>query len=211
MWVWTKHAEDEWRAKAKAKGFNVNLRRAGREVKIAGETPMARDIMALQMRGLVTEPGKEPKVLTERTMPTTRKTAEPRNPNTNHARNLFTQSEIDERWVQIENCVAKGMTMAPQVSAAIGIDRSTLLAFIRNHPEGHINPFGRVQYDRKRLRKAIFSAGYTSIGAFDTAMGRLSDVHKIDRGAQKQGNYLRAKKFADALGCEVKDITKGES
>lgn len=193
MWVWTKHAEDEWRAKAKAKGLNVDLRRAGREATIAGEKPTVSDIEQLQARGYV-----EPKCGQVTTIRRRKEWSTQR----------LTQDKIAKRWQVIEDCIAKGITSATQVGKVIGIEGSVLREFIRKHPKGAVNPFSKVRYDGLKLQAAISKARYTSVNQFDIAVGKQNDVYRIIDGTKTRGTYCRAKRMADALGCKVQDITK---
>lgn len=128
MWVWTKHAEDEWRAKAKAKGFNVNLRRAGREVKITGETPMARDIMALQMRGYAILQGEDD----------CRVTSCNKAGNRTGMHNALPHEQIVMRWQIIDACRKKQMSYATIATKVLNIGPSVLDKFKRKHPREEV-------------------------------------------------------------------------
>lgn len=193
MWVWTKHAEDEWRAKAKAKGLNVDLRRAGHEVTIAGEKPTVSDIEQLQARGYVEQKDGQATTIRRRKEWSTQR---------------LTQDKITKRWQIIEDCIDKGITSATQVGKVIGVEGSVLRDFVRKHPEGRGKIFSRVYYDGEKLQAAIVKAGYTSVNQFDIAVGKQNDVYKIIDGTKTRGTYCRAKRMADALGCKVQDITK---
>lgn len=214
MWVWTDKAEKDWRAKAKAKGYSMNKRRAGTPIAPPGEMVRNDTIGALLERGYIeyieskaetatkqAEPFK-PSVKPPPPIPKVRKRV-----GSERSRNL-TQDDVVERWQVIEACIANGMMSAGEVSAVIGVSPSTLQEFCRKHKDGHINPFGNVRYDGKKLQTAIMRAGWPNIWTFAKSLPSNTNVHYIVAGYSKAGRYSTAKEIADALGIDVKDILK---